>query len=453
MSSNWPKIIRDPVHNIVPFEDDPADKLLLNLINTKEFQRLRRIKQLGLSQLVFPGADHSRFAHSIGVMHIARRILDRVAKLCPKCVDNDQRMVVLAAALLHDIGHGPFSHAFEKATREKHEKRTLEIITSDDTDVNSVSGVLKATDPKLPDRLKVFFDEDLNEDDREDAEVPRFLVQIVSSQLDADRFDYLLRDSYSTGAEYGRFDIEWILQHLGVDDEKGRFFLDRKALYAGETYVFARYHMYRSVYYHKTTRAAEVMLRLLFSRFKKCLEAETSECGRKQVVPDAPSAVCAVFEQGSIPLDDYLLLDDHSLTEFAKACTKSSDRVLAELASGLLHRQLFKATDVTDLASPGVVQFCEKAKSIISTAGFETDFALADDTPSDTPYKLYNPDHDNPATQICVETSRGEYQELSERSESVKHALTRKYTLVRYYYPASVREEIRDHAEPLLSKE
>ena len=290
VSDTWPKLIRDPVHNIIPFEK--CDRLLLQLINTREFQRLRRIKQLGLSQLVFPGADHSRFAHSIGVMHIARRIVDRVAQLRPGSVTDDQRIAVLAAALLHDVGHGPFSHAFEKITGEKHEQRTLDIIGSDSTEVN---GVLKKADPDLPDRLKVFFDEDIEEEGRAQAEIPGFLTQVVSSQLDADRFDYLLRDSRSTGAEYGRFDIEWMLQHLGMDDTKGRFFLGHKALHAGETYVFARYHMYRSVYFHKTTRAAEVMLRLLFRRFKKRLMAASNAGDRERIVRGAPPMVCRVL--------------------------------------------------------------------------------------------------------------------------------------------------------------
>jgi HD superfamily phosphohydrolase len=209
--------------------------------------------------------------------------------------------------------------------------------------------------------------------------------------------------------------------------------------------------MYRSVYYHKTTRAAEVMLRLLFRRFKERLTSAADTRARKKIVPDAPPVVCRAFT-GSISLDDYLLLDDHSLTEFAKACTKSSDRVLAELASGLLHRRLFKATDVTDSLSPGVVQFSEKAKEIIAAAGFETDYAYAHDAPSDTAYKLYNPDAEKPATQIYIETPSGNHQELSECSDSVKQ-LTKKYTLVRYYYPASVRDEIRAEAEPLLFKE
>ena len=118
MSEKWPKVIRDPVHNIVPFEDRKWDRLLLQLINTKEFQRLRRIKQLGVSNFVFPGADHTRFAHSIGVMHTARMFLDRIAIGLGK-ITQEQRTAVLAAALLHDIGHGPFSHAL-KRSRGKH---------------------------------------------------------------------------------------------------------------------------------------------------------------------------------------------------------------------------------------------------------------------------------------------------------------------------------------------
>jgi len=137
MGHRWPRVIRDPVHDIVPFEDTPCDRLLLVLINTREFQRLRRIRQLGMSEMVFPGANHSRFAHSIGVMHVARRILERVETVRgqKKKLEEEQKTAVLAAALLHDIGHGPFSHAFEKVAGQKHEARTLEIILDRKTEV------------------------------------------------------------------------------------------------------------------------------------------------------------------------------------------------------------------------------------------------------------------------------------------------------------------------------
>jgi HD superfamily phosphohydrolase len=447
VSSTWPKIIRDPVHNIVPFEDGSCDQLLLKLINTKEFQRLRRIKQLGLSQLVFPGADHSRFSHSIGVMQVARRFLERVARICPACFDEDQRTVVLAAALLHDIGHGPFSHAFEKVTGEKHEMRTLQIIVDRSTEVNSV---LRGYDRELPDRLKVFFGGDA-EDGRVGAEIPSYLTQIVTSQLDADRFDYLLRDSYATGTNYGLFDMEWLIQHLHVDGDRGRFYLDRKAEYAAEAYVFARCHMYRTVYFHKTTRAAEVMLRLLMRRYKKRVdEATDDERRQNKIVPDAPPSAVRAF-RGNIELEEYLLLDDHTLTEFAKACTRSDDKVLSRLATGLLHRRLFKATDVTEVVATGVVNFSDAAKKVIAAAGYDVDFAFESDAPSDTAYKLYNPDAEEPATQIYIEGPTGDHVELSRRSDAVKQ-LAKKYTMVRYYYPADTRDEICKKAEPLLKE-
>lgn len=450
MSGSWPKIIRDPVHNIVPFDDTPTDRLLLDLINSKEFQRLRRIKQLGVSQLVFPGADHSRFAHSIGVLQLARQFLDRVAKMCPECITDEHRVVVLTAALLHDLGHGPFSHAFEKITGEDHEKRTLEIITDDSTEVNKLLAGF-SEDLDLPERLKIFFDEDFEEEERTEADIPAYLTQIVTSQLDADRFDYLLRDSYSTGTDYGRFDVAWLLQHLNVDSDKGRFFLGSKALFAAESYVFARYHMYRSVYFHKTTRSAEVMLRLLFRRYKALLDGCERDEDRAKVVPDAPR-VCVSAFRGEIALGEYLLLDDHTLTEFAKACTTASDSILKELAEGLLYRRLFKATEASDVPGHRVTKFSEKVKEILSAAGRDVDYSFEYDAPSDTAYKLYNPDAEKPATQIYIADSSGKQVELSQRAESI-HELTKKYNLLRYYYPASVREEVRKQAEPLLWKD
>jgi len=157
---------------------------------------------------VFSGADHCRVVHAIGVMHVARRFLNRLDRVCRGGINDDQNTVVLAAALLHDLGHGPFSHAFEKITGESHEKRTLQIITDPSTEVNAT---LRQYSEGLPDRLKVFFDEDPEEERQEDVGIPVYLTQIVSSQFDADRSDYLLRDSYATGTDYGRFDLDWLI--------------------------------------------------------------------------------------------------------------------------------------------------------------------------------------------------------------------------------------------------
>ena len=284
MSGVWPKVIRDPVHDFIPFEDTACDRLLLDLINSREFQRLRRIKQLGVSELVFPGANHSRFAHSIGVMQTARMFLERIGRLVGDELTDDHRMIVLAAALIHDVGHGPFSHAFEAITGENHEARTLQIIRDDSTDIHQR---LRAVDSEFPERVAMFFDEEIGEDDWPETSIPAYLTQVVSSQLDADRFDYLLRDSYATGTIYGQFDHRWLINQLHLRTGEGgtsrrtirggRLYLSNKALFAAEAYLFARHHMYRAIYYHKTTRAAEVMLRLVFRRYKESIAEATSE--------------------------------------------------------------------------------------------------------------------------------------------------------------------------------
>jgi HD superfamily phosphohydrolase len=443
MAKGWPKIICDPIHDLITFENTSWDRLLLKLINTREFQRLRRIKQLGLSEMVFPGGNHSRFAHSIGVMHNARRFLDRIEKLTGKALDEMQRTAVLTAALLHDVGHGPFSHAFEKITNDHHETRTVEIITDPSTSVNEV---LRNHDPKLPDLLKNFFEKDEADDGSAQELIPRFLVQVISSQLDADRFDYLVRDSYATGAGYGRFDSKWLIQHLQVDEGRGRLYLAGKAYTGAESYVFARYHMYRSVYFHKTTRAAEVMLKLLFQRYKLLIAAN------EQVVPEAPKAFAAAFRSNAkMPLSEYLQLDDHSVSEFMKACRSVDDPKLKELAVGILDRRLYKAVDAT-VAGSSRDDFVKQANELIRNKGLFTEDSLVKDTASDTPYKPYDPDGDKPNDQIYIEDSLGKQVEFSTISKPVSE-LKEKYSLLRYYFPEQLGDEMKEIASKTLKKD
>jgi uncharacterized protein len=467
MASKWPRIIRDPVHNVISFEDTPGDRLLLDLINCKEFQRLRRIRQLGLSELVFPGANHTRFAHSIGVMRTAKKFLRR-CNLLGHALTADQETFILCAALLHDVGHGPFSHAFESITKDKHEKRTLEIIKDSSTEVNQK---LREHDVSFPEQLGIFFDEDWEESPDESI-IPSAYTEIVSSQLDADRFDYLLRDSISTGTEYGRFDLEWILEHLHFEkgERRSRFYVSAKAMLAAESYVFARYHMYRTVYFHKTTRAAEVMLKLIFKRLKALIEkiadgqiaggaetpAKTSEgvkakivSGIERIAPGVPPGVVHAFS-GNISLSEYLQLDDFALTEFFKACAGSKDKHLQELGYGLINRHLYKGIDLTDIG-PALGEFAVKATDLLKSKGADTDYELGNDTPADTPYKPYDPDQEKPAAQIYVENGTGKVVEISTISEPVG-TLQKKYQLVRYYFPERYRGEIQAVVAPLMKR-
>jgi hypothetical protein len=395
-----------------------------------------------MSELVFPGAKHSRFAHCIGVMHVARRVLNHLARLGGQKIGEDQQTTVLVAALLHDVGHGPFSHAFQKVTEESHEARTLEIIQSRSTEVGRR---LRKHDKQLPERLAVFFDEGLEAAERKAARIPDYLTQVVASQLDADRFDYLLRDSYATGTSYGVYDLEWLLLQLMFDGK--RLYVGRKASDAAEAYVFARYHMYRSVYFHKTVRAAEVMLLLALRRFKELL----SQTRGPKLVPEASPRIVQAFN-GTLSLDDYLELDDVSLLGFFKACTGARDELLSTLAKGLVSRRLYKAVDVTGRQTARIGDFVSGAEQVVRKAKLLTMYAFVAETAADTPYKPYDPDAARPASQIYVETADGRSVEISARSEALVH-LRKKYEFVRYYFPESIRDRIERVADETLRKE
>jgi HD superfamily phosphohydrolase len=435
MPKTWPKVILDPVHNLTSFEDNPTDRLLLDLINTQEFQRLRRIKQLGMSELVFPGSNHSRFAHSIGVMHVARLMVQRTEAALQQKLPDDAKMSVCAAALLHDVGHGPFSHAFEKVTKERHEARGLEIIRSEATNVNRI---LKGIDSNLPDRIALFI-EPASKETWQAAGIPLYLRSVVSSQLDADRLDYLLRDSFATGTTYGRFDLNWLLLHLRVDLARERICLGRKARSVVETYVFARHHMYKSVYFHKTTRAAEVMLRLVFRRYAELLRGADGEEAKRAIVPGAPGIVVDAFSK-QLTLSSYLELDDYVVGEFLKRCEEAKDSVLRTLGGGIAHRRLYKAVDVTSLKGDALITFAERAKARAREVGLDPDYHVVADSAADTSYKPYNPAKDSEPTQIFIEDERGEITELSTISQPVNE-LRHEMSWLRYYVPETLRND------------
>jgi HD superfamily phosphohydrolase len=263
------KIIRDPVHDVVAFRlDSPPDALLFRLINCVEFQRLRRIRQLGLASLAYPGADHSRYSHSLGVMETARKILSQLAH--SHTIEDEGRTLCVVAALLHDLGHGPFSHVFERVSGIRHEELTRRVILDGDSEVHRV---LADHDPAMPQRIVDFL-----------ACRPKrtFFCDIIASQLDADRFDYLLRDNLMTGSRYGSFDLEWVLHALTIDPSCDRLAVTTKGISAVETYLQARFNMYRHVYFHKVVRSAEGMVKLALQRAKRLAVQRRLEWPRPQ---------------------------------------------------------------------------------------------------------------------------------------------------------------------------
>jgi HD superfamily phosphohydrolase len=260
------KVFRDPVHRLIRIE--PGDDFILELIDTPVFQRLRRIRQLGVSWLTYHGAEHSRFSHSMGVFNFAQRILrslrDRYKqnKNLVEYLDSHAKELK-AAALLHDIGHGPFSHLLEGAFKGSpdHEDTTTELIRDPAGDIATILNEAHVDLGKVAEIIEMTSEH-------------RLIVDIVSSQLDADKMDYLLRDSLLTGVEYGRYDSEWVVRNLCIGQDpaapvstigdsefsRHRLCLDRdRGLHSAEQLILARLHMMMQVYLHRVTRGYEVL--------------------------------------------------------------------------------------------------------------------------------------------------------------------------------------------------
>src|SRR5688572_27088484 len=241
------RIYRDSVHNIIRLRtDSPEGDLIARLIDSAEFQRLRRVRQLGLAHFAYQAAEHSRFTHSLGAFHLATRIL---AKLKTKYeISDDDHTAVRAAALLHDIGHGAFSHVLETILGFHHEEFSVEAVLSDETEVGEI---LRSYCSMLPERVADIIRGTFR---------PMALAQLVSSQLDVDRMDYLLRDSLMTGVKYGIYDLEWIIKSIEINQTDDQLYVSARGIYAVEDYLQARYYMFRQVYFHRTLRPAEAIL-------------------------------------------------------------------------------------------------------------------------------------------------------------------------------------------------
>lgn len=326
------RVFRDPVHGLVEFKGD--DRPLADLLDTHAMQRLRRIKQMGFAWLVYPGAEHSRFGHALGAFHIAQRVARRL-ELEPAVARH-----VKVAALLHDIGHGPFSHAWEHVfPGHSHEAWGARIVAED----AELQGALEALEPGMIDALRAFWSKTYK---------PHFARKLVSSQLDVDRLDYLLRDGHYSGAGYATYDLDWIIHAIqvarvrGDDDDPSDLVVDyRRGMYAVEQYLFARSYMYAQVYHHKTVRAAEWMFIKTLERFAVLARANSEPPGL---------AIAAAMARGAtVGVADYLRLHDVSITTALDRWAghdgePAQDAVLHDLARRLVDRRLFKTFDLGD---------------------------------------------------------------------------------------------------------
>jgi uncharacterized protein len=412
---------RDPLHNIISLDESvPDDRLVVELIDSAEFQRLRRIKQLGIAMFTYQGAEHSRFTHSIGVMHLMTRTLNLLG--AHHLISEESRIVGRAGALLHDLGHGPFSHVIEKVFSFHHEDWTRRIILDEGTEVNRM---LRGYDEQLPAKLASLYKHNYS---------PAFVSQLVSSQLDCDRMDYLLRDSLMTGAKYGIYDSEWVLHTLKIDDQSDRVYVESKGLYAIEEYLQARYYMFRQVYFHRTLRSAEAVLVSTLKRARELMERDALGFRMRG------SAFEKMLMGEEVSTSEYLQLDDTDLTFHLKQWSQDSDAVLSDLASRFIHRRLFKAIDL-DMAASGTGDFLTCAEELVRQSGFDPQYYLIMDRAADIPYYgYYSPVGVDPKSLIYIETGgpHSVIREISEVSEVVRGM--RGYRIDRICFPAEVSE-------------
>src|SRR6266536_1033195 len=418
------RIYRDPVHNIIRLRSDTDDgRLLIRLIDTPEFQRLRRIKQLGLGLYTYQGAEHSRFTHSLGALHLMARILDRLRE--SNKISPEDRAAAQAAALLHDVGHGPFSHAMEAVLGFHNEEWTVRAVTSDETEIGQA---LRAHSPDLPRRVASII---------EGTFKPAALAQLVSSQLDVDRMDYLLRDSLMTGAKYGLFDLEWIINALQIDEAGDRIYVAARGIFAVEEYLQARYYMFRQVYFHRTLRSAEAVLRSALGRALKLTEKGAD------VWCAGDAAFGKVLQGHRLTIIEHLEIDDSDVIFHLKQWQRASDPILKDLSQRFVGRRLFKAIDL-DMPLNERADFLDAARAVVAQAGFPPEYYFIEDRATDVPYYgYYTAEGAEPRTRIYVEDgfAHPQIREISEVSEAIR-GLRRGYELHRACFPAEVKEEV-----------
>ena len=374
-------ILRDAVHGLVSFESD-EELVIPRLMDTPEMQRLRRIRQLGVASVAFPGAEHTRFAHAIGAAHVMKLLLARLRQIHGDLpfwqqVTSERAQDALAAAFLHDAGHGPLSHLFEDSIpgTAHHEEWTERIILDPQTGVHQV---LVSIDPHMPERVAALV--------RGEHPLP-YLARAVSGTLDVDRCDYLLRDAHSTGVRYGVFDLDWLFRSLRFQPSAtksaapGLAIDGSKGLPAIEAFLLARLFMFQQVYLHKATRSAEWMIRAVLQR-ASALIAD----GHR--LPGTPRGIELTAHGAPPTLTDYLELDDAVLSVAMHDWERGDDAGLADLCRRVRARALFKTFELHgEQALPeGREEALAIARDISKAHGFDPDVYVALDVASDTPF-------------------------------------------------------------------
>lgn len=439
--------IRDPLHNLIEFRtDQQLERMLWKAIDSRAFQRLRRIKQLGFSELVYPGATHSRFAHSVGVFHTARELMEIVRQRAGEERWEAREHCALAAALVHDVGHGPFSHAFETVgkrlglTLADHEQMSDRLIRD-----GELAEILK-------DMGSGFADDVADMIKKEGRQTVHNAV--VSSQFDADRLDYMRRDRLMTGSQHSAIDFTWLLANLeiadvpiGVDESQTgtlkTFVIGPKAIHAAEAYILGLFQLYPTVYFHKATRSAEKIFAELLVRVVGLVRDGLTE---KVGLPKNHPLI--KFANAPEDIETALLLDDTVVWGSLSIMSEADDEIISILSKRLRDRKLLKCFDIrvevmhkldpNSEQTPEQVIKIDKCCAKICASIQEWDKTTTSDSPrllvdeaERSAYKT-GEESSGPTEQINVRTAGGDLVDLKQRSDVV--ASLKNFKLTRVYY-------------------
>ncbi len=351
------KIVNDPVHGFIALRGD----LTLQLIDHPWFQRLRRISQLGLSHLVYPGATHNRFHHAIGAMHLMQGAIEEL-RLKGHSIDDSDREGAALAILLHDIGHGPFSHALEHSLVKGVHHETLSLLIMEQLNTE-FKGALSTA-------IEIFTG----------GHERKFLHQLVSSQLDMDRMDYLRRDSFYSGVTEGKVGSSRIIKMLDIADDQ--LVVEEKGIYSIEKFIVARRLMYWQVYLHKTVLAAEHMLVAILRRARELVEQGTALFGSPALQLFLSERFTETdFSDNPQLLSQFCKLDDYDILGAIKVWQEADDVLLADLCKRLVSRRLFKIDLRKTPIEPAEIEHLRlKATKIFGLSPNEASYYVIADT-------------------------------------------------------------------------
>lgn len=380
------KVFRDPVFGYIHVEH----QIIWDLVNTKEFQRLRKIHQLGGVAYVFHTANHTRFDHSLGTYHIASRLVKEIEGL-KELLGEKGVILFLVTSLLHDIGHGSFSHAFEEVFGVNHEKYTIKIVLGD----SEVNQVLTKYDPELPQAVASIM-----------AKEERYVLieSLISSQLDSDRLDYLVRDTYFTGATYGMIDTDRIIRIMRIVDNQVVY--KASGIHAIEDYLMSRFHMYWQVYFHPVGRSFEIMLNKLYLRIKELYEQGFAFQGQTLKLIE--------FMKDPTNVKTYLRLNDYQIMSMVDDLAENNiDDTLYRLANKIASRKLFKYIMINNNE-----YIYEEMKKVVESKGYNPEYYLHIDNVKQIVYN--NKYSIEKADSIRILTDEGKIVPIHEYSEIVK---------------------------------